>query len=421
MSQKIIHLARCISLISCFILFQQVLIAQNINTLKGRVYDSTTNAPLPFATVRIFNSSAGVITNEFGEFTFHIPDNLNTSNVQISYIGYKKINLEATSIKPDTIYSFGMVPEVKVLNEVNISGYNLPPSDIVKRAIENISKNYPREEFLLHGYYRDYIKDKSTEDYKNLTEAAVIIEDRGFNKNDYAKSKIKLEQIRYNPGFIVDTLLSSVYDGKTKYIPYALIEGENELAMLRLQDPIRNHNIKTFSFVDILDRSFIPNHTFRYESIINNDSSKIFEISFETQRFNYSNDEYSANGKIYILAQNYAILKFTYTLNCKWPTYSGKVLDFKLEYKNYMDKYYLSYLSSSNYFEYKTKATDGSRSKKYFQYRELFINKIDVKHFESIKPQETIRKDVPLLSNKIPVKEGLWDNYNYISNVKFNE
>lgn len=421
MSQKIIHLARCISIIACFILFHQILIAQNVNTLKGRVFDSTTNEPLPFATVRIFNSSAGVITNEFGEFTFHIPYNLNTSNIQISYIGYKQINLEATSIKPDTIYSFGLVPEVKVLNEVSISGNNLPPADIVKKAIKNISKNYPREKFLLHGYYRDYIKDKSTEDYKNYTEAAVIIEDRGFNKNDYEQSKIKLEQIRYNPGFMADTLLSAVYDGKKKYIPYALIDGENELAILRLQDPIRNHNNKTFSFVDFLDYSFVPNHSFRCESIINNDSSKIYEISFDTQRINYSNDEYNASGKIYILAQNYAILKFTYTLTCKSPIYSGKILDFNLEYKNYMGKYYLSYLSSSNYFEYKSKATDGSQSKKYFQYRELFINKVDIKHFVSIKPEEAIRKDSPLLSNKIPVKEGLWDNYNYISNVKFNE
>ena len=426
MFQKIVfHFKKVIWIIICFISIQHELLAQDFITLKGRVFDKTTNLPLPYTSIYIPNSGTGVVSNEFGEFTFHIPDNFATEKIQISFIGYKKMYLQVASIRPDIVYSFGMVEEVKELKEVKIIGIKgITASVVVKRAIQNISKNYPQKKFLLHGYYRDYIKDKSTNDYKNLTEAAVLIEDRGFNKIDYQQSKIKLEQIRYHPLFETDSALNSGYNDLTKYVPYTSYKETNELAILRLHDPIRNHNRKTFSFVDIFDYSFIPNHSFRYESIINNDSSEIYEISFETYRMlsEKAKTQYWVNGKIYIDSKTYAILKFTYTVTCKLPSYSGKFLDINLEYKKYKDKYYLNYLSFYNYFEFtNTPFIAPSKPVQYFQYRELFINKIVTKPFKSIKEEEAIRKNTILLSNKIPIKEGFWNNYNITNHIKLKD
>jgi hypothetical protein len=57
----------------------------------------------------------------------------------------------------------------------------------------------------------------------------------------------------------------------------------------------------------------------------------------------------------------------------------------------------------------------------YFQYRELFINKIVNEPFEDIPTPETINKDSSLFVNKIPEKEGFWENYNYTGITKLLE
>jgi hypothetical protein len=420
------YFVKGIGMVICFILFHYALLAQDTIKLKGRVFDKTTNLPLAYATVWIPNTGTGVVTNEFGEFTYHIHGYYSREKVEISYIGYRKLYLKVTSIKQDIIYAFAMDPELKNLKEIEIKGVKGTPAlAIVARGIKNISINYPNKKFLLNAYYRDYIRDKNTNDYKNLTEAAIIIQDPGFIKDDYKYSKIKLEQVRYKPGITTDSILNFGYDGKRKYIPYAKIDKSNDLALLRLHDPIRNHDRKTFSFVNIFDHSFAYNHSFRYESIIYTDSSKIFEIAFDTYRIlnDSAKTEYWVEGKIYILSGTYAILKFTYTVTCKLPSYSGKFFDLKIEYKNYQNKYYLNYLSLCNYFEFNTDTTSAApyHPEQYFQYRELFVNKIVTKPFELMKRNEAIRKDMSLLSNKTPIQEGFWDNYNYISNIKLIE
>jgi hypothetical protein len=414
---------------TCLLLMTTLLAgAQSKIDFKGRIFDHDTNEPLSFVSIGIPRSGTGVISNEYGEFNYHVPGNFESEKIQISHLGYKKVQISVSQIKSGELVSIKLEPEIQMLNEIEIKGMKgIPAADIVSKAIRKIYRNYSKRKTLFYGYYRDYIKEKSSNEYKNLLEAAVIIQDRGNNFDDYQESKIKLEQIRYNPGLKTDSLLNSGYDGKTKRVPYAKIKEANELALLRLQDPIRNHSRGVFSWVYTFDYDFVPEHTFRYESIISDDKSKIFEISFE-KHVDWSRDtitrEYWVEGKIYINSKDYAILKFDYTVTCKLPTYSGKFFDLKLEYRNLNGKYYLNYMSLMNYFEFKNNPVVDSLSKntaQLYQYRELFINKIADRKFESLKSNETIHKDSSLIKNRIPVVNGFWENYNYTSNLKLLE
>lgn len=398
--------------------------AQNFITIKGRVSDKTTGLPLRYATVNIKNSNTGVITNEFGEFTYNIPDFNLSDSIQISYIGYQRKSLAISELAPGVIHDFEMAPAIRSLTEIKISGKKgIPAADIVEKAIKSITKNYPKKKFLLHSFYRDYIREQRSNDYKNLTEAAIVIQDRGFNTVDYLHSRIKLEQIRYNPDFNTDTVLNFGYDNSTKFVPNTFYSESNELAILRLHNPIRNYKEESFSFVDIFKNDFVKNHRFNYESIIDCDSFKILEISFDTYKMlnEPSKSEYWANGKIYIHSNNYAILKFSYALDCKLTSYSGKLFDLNLEYKKYEDKYYLNYLSFCNYFQFKSFAPSvvANSVKQYFQYRELFVNKVETDSVSNIKYNEAIQKDEPLLSDKVPEQAGFWRNYNYTTNLPF--
>lgn len=401
--------------------------SQNQITLKGRIVDDKTDQPLPFATISIPQSMTGVISNEFGEFQYHIPENYENSIVQITYLGYKAIPVKVSDIQSDVLLVFRMAEQSKTLPEVEINGIksNIKADEVVKKAIRNIRKNYPTDKTLLYGYYRDYASPIGAHEYKNLIEAAVVIQDRGIQSIDFSKTTFKLEQLRYNPGIEIDTSLNKAYDGRNKFIPNFLIAGANELSILRAHDPIRNKSMLTFSFVDKFDVDFVYNHHFQFEEITKVDSVKVYIIHFDAEVENKeSQSEYDVDGRIYINSESFAILKFDYSINSKTPMYSGKFLDLKLEYRNYGESYYLNYLSLKNYFVLRSKpASDPNFTveKPYFQYRELFINKVVNERSVSIKPHEAINKSASLLSNKIPEKEGFWGNYNYTGVTKLLE
>lgn len=390
--------------------------AQGQITLKGLVTDKETNELLPFAIVTIPKEKISVITNESGEFQFHIPVESKNSVMQISYLGYKTIKLKVSEINPDLVTPFKMEPQIQQLQEVEITERKskTPAKEIVNRAIQNIKKNYPRDKTLYYGYYRDYISPTWTVNYQNLMEAALMIEDRGFQSNDLERTKIKLEQLRYNPGISIDSSFIQAYYGENKFIPNVRIEAANELAMLMSHNPIRNHQTRSFSFVYVFDYNFVRNHRFYYESITEEDSAYIYCIRFETYYRPISQtSEYKADGHIFIRSDNFAILKLNYSVTCNLPTYTGKFFDLKLEYKNYNDKYYLNYLSLMNYFVLKSNTSANHVNKPYFQFRELFINKIVHEPFESLHEGETINKSSSLNVNRVPVKEGFWERYNY--------
>ena len=402
---------------------QQSLWAQQSIPFKGIVLDKATNKPLPFATVSIHNTGIGVVTSEYGEFLFHIVDYNQDDSVRISFIGYEKVYVDVKSIQADEIYTFHLKEKPIIFREIEVYGkQGIHASKIVERAIKSIPYNYSNKKFQLSGYYRDYIRDLNTNEYKNLIEAAVVVEDKGFDTYDYSNTKINIDQLRYNPKFSSDSLLNKAYDGKVKYVPNARIKGSNELALLLLHNPVRNYNRKTFDFVGVFNLFFVFNHDFLYESIIKSDGTKIFEIKFDTYRMLDPDikNEYWVDGKIYIREDDYAILKFTYNVNCKLPSYEGKFFDLKLEYKAYSNKYYLNYLSMCNYFEFSsdTSGTNELSAEHLFQYREFYVNEIDIEKFDRIKKIESIRKDTTLISNEVILEPGFWENYNSVLNER---
>lgn len=73
-----------ICLFSCILLlFNLEAGAQNNIIFCGRILNNETNKPLPFVTIEIRKSGTGVITNEFGELKYHIPQSFENDRVQI--------------------------------------------------------------------------------------------------------------------------------------------------------------------------------------------------------------------------------------------------------------------------------------------------------------------------------------------------
>jgi hypothetical protein len=174
------------------------------------------------------------------------------------------------------------------------------------------------------------------------------------------------------------------------------------------------------SFIDFLDQNFIKTHNFTLENILYLDSVPVYKIKLK-YIINNSDFTFWVNGYIYINARTFAIHKLSYSIICKTPEYWGKILDLNLEYKEYGDKMYLNYLSLMNYFELVNIVKAGNKSipvtKRIFQYREFFVNKVQLSPFTELPPNELIDKGISLFKNNVPQQPGFWETYNYVSHL----
>ena len=159
----------------------------------GKVIDATTGQPIPYASLRTGDDGAGTITNNEGSFSINLPGG--TQNlVKVSCIGYgsAKVNF-INNGKPVLVKltrSMAMLKDVVITTET--------PAQIVAHAYRNIPKNYPLNNTLYTGFYRESTLQKngdSAEVYNYIIEAVIK-----HNKPSYLKSKpegnIKIEHSR---------------------------------------------------------------------------------------------------------------------------------------------------------------------------------------------------------------------------------
>jgi len=125
---------RFIFLLFCFHVLS--LQAQNSSTLYGQIIDSTTLVPIPFAHLRLRESTT--ISNQHGNFTLNYDEANANVEVTISCIGYKtqKVSI-ADLMKSNKIV---LVPDITILGEVVVS--ELGPQTIFEKAEKKGFKNY---------------------------------------------------------------------------------------------------------------------------------------------------------------------------------------------------------------------------------------------------------------------------------------
>ena len=75
------------------------------DVIAGVLKDGKTSEPLPYATIQIKGSRYGATTDEYGKYSFSVPNTkrINDSSiVHISFIGYKKREFTLAELKSNT-------------------------------------------------------------------------------------------------------------------------------------------------------------------------------------------------------------------------------------------------------------------------------------------------------------------------------
>lgn len=482
------------------------LFSQNQLVLRGEILDKNTGQGIPYVQIKIKNSSIGVITNFEGEFRLNIPNQFQEDTLQVSSIGYNDRKILIQELLNEDFVSLRLANRIYSIEEIAIQDKKkkeLTGSDIVRKAINRIKQNYPREEQVLSGYYRDYLWKDDT--YFNLMEAAIKVYDPGFAKYDYKHTQTVLEQFRFSNAYEVDTSFANSYASGEKVIPEMQMgyRGGNEFSILRLHDPIRNYRRPSFAFIYVFQRDFRLFHEFQVDSVLIQDKDILYEISFslkESPVFSHI-----VRGKIFIRASDFAILKLSYA-NLFRPEdpEEGIRYEILLEYQEYEEKMYLKYVSMNNYLlarkpgpifqvekvavtnnkkrvnvtfsmpleiessenienytlsikgnSYKiesihhldmnkvelvlqkpitTKSVEEMRLEVHniksaygnlvntipmesmYQYREFFVNKIELPNDEPVDVQSFMDKERSIYTHSVAEKPGFWENYNYVLN-----
>lgn len=324
---------------------------QSWKRIPGEVIDSRNGKGIPYAQVRILNSSLGVITNFSGEFRISIPPKHNRDTLRISSIGYQSRDLPIQTLLDSAFISIALGERVYSLEEIAIKekrGKELRPEEIVRRAVNQVKKNVPDEEMILKGYYRDYLLREG--EYVNLMEAALKVYDKGIQSYDYKKTEIELEQFRFRQDIQVDTFQNGSYATGEKTIPEMEMNyaGQNEFSILRLHDPIRNFKHPSFAFVFITNKYFLKFHNFKLDSLIIQDEDFLYEISFDLVKDPVY--KHLIEGKLFIRASDFAILKFSYA-NLFMPEEEEEGVRYEIlvEYQDFEDQMVLKYISMNNY------------------------------------------------------------------------
>jgi len=316
--------------ILCVTLLVQTAYSQQI-TITGKVVDIATKEPLPYASIGIMGKPIGLISNDQGEFDFHIPTEMRNDILVISMLGYKTFEGPVWSLISNDPVTIELHPGAIMLKEVVITD-SLKAGEILRLALARIECNYPMEPFQLEGFYRDLKKLGGT--YISLLEAAVKIYDENYiaPRNKFKlRERVALQEVRRSIGY------------SNKFTDF--FDKDN-----MLEDLLLNNNVRYRQFPE--DESFFKSLEFEDDTQYN--GREVFVIS-HTQDYLL---------RVFIDKQTYGIIHLEYIndhqaeLEKKRDLESRfvkikRVIDFKLfEGKLFLN--YLSVTSQVNWYESET-------------------------------------------------------------------
>jgi hypothetical protein len=355
-------------------------------TISAEVLDKETSEPLGFASIGLKSIAIGTISNDQGEFDFHLPSEYRNEVMVISMLGYKNFEAPVWSLL-DGRQTIKMEKSPIVLQEIVVSD-TLTGEDILDIAISRIETNYPMEPFLLDGFYRDVKMVGGT--YISLLEAAVKIYDDNYAepRNKYKlRERVKLVEVRQSLGY------------ESRFTTY--FDQDNLLEDLLIHNNVRYRH---FDDGEELFSNLIREKNSFY------DEGETYVISYK--------GEYAM--KLYINVADFSIIHLEFEQGFEneflskrknlVSNYAGitKKLDFR-KYKGKMYPSFFSITSKINWYDSETKVLK-------FQtelFQQLLINKVTPKTTERIRSTEKMR-NYGLQFQDQPYNKQFWDNYNVI-------
>jgi hypothetical protein len=266
-------------------------VQQDLVTIKGKVIDAESRAPLVFATVAVKESNVAIVTNIDGEFTLKIGDLSTSKTIEVSFVGYKNKSILLSELKGNGKNIIALEAAPIPIKEIVVKP--LDPVSVVAKAIENIGKNYESVPNLMTAFYRETIRKNRT--YVSIGEAVVEVFKAPYN-NDLRFDGARIYKGRKGADVEkMDTVLFKLQGGPVSVLDLDLAKNsESVLTKEAMKDydykltGVVEINGKPHYVIDFLQKPSVENPLFMGSLYIEMDSYAITEAEFG---FNLSNKE----------------------------------------------------------------------------------------------------------------------------------
>jgi len=265
---------------------------QDLITIKGKVIDAESRAPLVFATVAVKETNVAIVTNIDGEFTLKIGDLSTSKTLEVSFVGYKNKSIPLSELKENGSKNIIALEAAPIpIKEIIVKP--LDPESVVAKAIENIDKNYETVPNLMTAFYRETIKKNRT--YVSIGEAVVEIFKAPYN-NDMRFDGARIYKGRKGADVEkMDTVLFKLQGGPVSVLDLDLAKNsETVLTKEAMKDydyklaGVVEIDNKPHYVIDFIQKPSVENPLFMGSLYIDMDSYAITEAEFG---FNLSNKD----------------------------------------------------------------------------------------------------------------------------------
>lgn len=256
-------------------------------TVNGVIKDSKTKQTVVFATISVPGTNIGTVSNSDGEFTLKVQKSLNTTEFEVSHLGYvnKKFNIGETARMNQ---EFLVDPYSVQLKELIVRPVD--PRSIVLQAMSKVKENYSNIPNLLTGFYRETIKQRR--EYISISEAVVDIYKSPY---DYVFDSDRLRIFKGRKSSNVK---------KVDTLTVKLVGGPNISLLL---DIVKNPDV-------LLSRESIDYYSYELLDVVNIDNKMNYVIGFSPiVNLNYP----LYYGKLYVTTDQLAITMAEFSLDLK--------------------------------------------------------------------------------------------------------
>lgn len=397
---------RFLTVFICIGLFSLSTTAQNLY-IQGVILDANSKAPVPFANVVLKGSYQGTASNFEGEFALAIEESNRNDTLIISVVGYKPQSYKVADYLSDKFHKFLLPPFVYTIQDVTVETKSQFFNTVIKRAAENIPKNYYQGPFNYDMYYRN--TQKVNGNVSKERQAAVRLYDsKGYSQastfNVFKERGYEFLQVRR------DFELNTLADGSTKLDDLLEFDVVRHLAnVLNPKYVYDDYDVKLVKMTAV-------------------DGDSVWVISFSCKRPGLGNtgDSYanSYKGKLFIKKKDYALIKYEASFECsnyselgrslyvneEKQNYRPMIIEYKVttRYKDYNGKYFLSSVAYERNHKWKHKKSGSLKTEKINS--ELLVTNIEVKQ-----PKAILNR---AYYEEIPFDKKFWESFNYLKDEK---
>ena len=220
-------------------------VQQNLITIKGKVIDAESRAPLVFASVAVKETNVAIVTNIDGEFTLKVGDLTTSKSLEVSFVGYKNKTILISDLK-DNGFKNVIALEAAPIPIKEIIVKPLDPLSIIEKTINNLSKNYETVPNLMTAFYRETIRKNRT--YVSIGEAVVEIFKAPYN-NDIRFDGARIYKGRKNTDVEkMDTVLFKLQGGPVSVLELDLAKNSETVLT---KEAMQNYNYTLSGVVEI--------------------------------------------------------------------------------------------------------------------------------------------------------------------------